>query len=72
MTRGNMHLGKVCPYADTCPVYHEEVEGMKRPTYLIKNVFCNRGIKGWRNCKRFNLLEENKKVTKTTTPYDAE
>lgn len=69
MTNGNIYLGKRCRFADECPVYKGEIKKLGTPLFLIKNVFCNRGIKGWKNCKRFQLLEENKEVTKSTTPY---
>ena len=64
-----MHLGKLCKYASECPVYNGQVEDLRTPHFLIRNVFCNRGIKGWKNCKRFVLLEENAEVTINTTPY---
>jgi len=69
MSNGDMHLGKLCKYAADCPVYKGQINGLKTPSYLIRNVFCNRGIKGWKNCTRFRLLEENKEVTNSTTPY---
>lgn len=69
MRKGTIYLGKRCRFADECPVYQGKVNGLDSPQFLIKNVFCNRGIKGWKNCKRFNLLEQDKKVTESTTPY---
>ena len=70
MINGSMHLGKLCKYANECPVYIGKVKSMETPGYIIKNVFCNRGIHGWKNCHRYNLLSENKEVKETTTPYE--
>lgn len=70
MINGNMHLGKLCQYAKECPVYIGKVKSIETPVFIIKNVFCNRGINGWKNCHRYNLLSENKEVTETTTPYE--
>lgn len=64
-----MHLGKRCKYANECPVFQEKNNTIDKPIYIIKNVFCNRGIKGWSICKRFQLLEEETKVDDAITPY---
>lgn len=63
------HLGKLCPYARECPVYQEELRIGKISPFLIKNVFCNRGIKGWKNCERFKLAENGQAIPATATPY---
>ncbi len=63
------HLGKLCPYAKDCPVYQEELKIEKVSSFLIKNVFCNRGYKGWKNCERFKLAEEGQEIPETATPY---
>ena len=69
MTNGDMYLGKLCRYASECPAYKGKNKKIPVPVYILKNVFCNRGIKGWKNCKRFQLLEQNEEVKSTTTPY---
>ena len=64
-----MELGRLCKYAQECPVYQDKVKDIGKPIFLIRNVFCNRGIKGWSNCARFNALEEEKPVNQNSTPY---
>lgn len=63
------HLGKLCPYSSECPVYQEKliIEGVS--SFLLKNVFCNRGQKGWKNCERFKLADAGQEVPATATPY---
>ena len=65
-----MHLGKLCKYATECSVYKGKNERIEKPIFIIKNVFCNRGLKGWKNCKRFELYEQGIPVDSTITPYD--
>jgi len=66
---GIQYLGKRCTYADTCPVFQGKLAVKNVPLMLIKNVFCNRGIKGWKNCRRFQLAEKGGEVPPTVTPY---
>lgn len=63
------HLGKLCPYAKDCPVYQGDLKIKKISSFLIKNVFCNRGYKGWKNCERFKLADEGQEIPATATPY---
>lgn len=65
-----MYLGKVCKYAKDCSVYQNTNKNIKNPIYLVRNVFCNRGLKGWSNCKRYLALEAGEPVTENTTPYN--
>jgi hypothetical protein len=46
----------LCQYAKLCPVYQgkEETDGTSLPIY--KNVFCNRGYKGWGNCEKYEIM----------------
>jgi hypothetical protein len=64
-----MHLGKLCKYAGECTVYQNKNNKIRKPVFLIRNVFCNRGPKGWYNCKRFLAYEEGKEVDDDMTPY---
>ncbi len=64
-----MNLGKRCKYAKECPVFQNQLETVGKPIFLIRNVFCNRGYKGWGNCQRFLALEQGQLVEDTTTPY---
>jgi hypothetical protein len=50
----------LCQYAKTCPVYQGEEETKGVTLTIYKNVFCNRGFKGWNNCKHF--LDQKKQV----------
>ncbi|MGD9555528.1 MAG: hypothetical protein AB7V25_00750 [Mangrovibacterium sp.] len=63
------NLGKLCPYSVTCPVYQERLIVERVPPFLIRNVFCNRGQKGWNNCVRYRLIAEDKEAPVTATPY---
>jgi uncharacterized protein (UPF0333 family) len=65
----NMQLGKLCKYAGECTVYQNKNSKIKKPVFLIRNVFCNRGPKGWNNCKRYIAYEQGKKVDDDMTPY---
>lgn len=65
-----MHLGKLCKYTSVCTVYKNENNRIDKPIFIIKNVFCNRGHKGWSNCKRFLLYEQEERVKDSTTPND--
>lgn len=64
-----MNLGKVCKYAGKCSVYQNNNNELNKPVFLIRNVFCNRGSKGWYNCLRFLKYEEGKGVEEEMTPY---
>jgi len=63
-----MHLGKLCKYAGECTVYQDENKEIEKPIFLVRNVFCNRGKKGWYNCQRFLAYEEGKEVPESMTP----
>lgn len=65
-----MNLGKLCKYAQECPVYLNKNRNIKKPIFLVRNVFCNRGDKGWSNCERFLALEAGEMVNSNTTPYN--
>lgn len=65
-----MHLGKLCKYAGDCPIYNDENERIDKPVFLVRNVFCNRGHKGWVNCKRHEMLEKGESVPPEIVPTD--
>jgi hypothetical protein len=50
-------LGKRCPYAGDCAQYKGTGLPENMNLVLFRNVFCNRGIKGWSNCDKFQLYE---------------
>jgi hypothetical protein len=63
-----MYLGKLCKYSDECNVYRNKNKNIRKPIFIVRNVFCNRGIKGWQNCKRFQMYEAGKPVPDEMTP----
>jgi hypothetical protein len=63
------YLGKLCPYAKDCPVYQGELKSEKVSTILVRNVFCNRGLTGWKNCKRYRQAKDGLEFTENATPY---
>jgi len=65
-----MQLGKLCKYAGDCPVYKKENKRIKKPFFLVRNVFCNRGYLGWSKCKRYELLEKGEAVPVDIIPND--
>ena len=48
----------LCQYIKTCPIYQGEDESISTPLSIYKNVFCNRGFRGWDNCKQFKEFEK--------------
>lgn len=63
-----MNLGKLCKYAPECSVYQNDSSQLDKPVYLIRNVFCNRGARGWNNCKRYESYEKGDVVSENMTP----
>lgn len=57
------NTGNRCRFAVECSIFKGEEKISKTPLMIYRNVFCNRGIKGWKNCVRFKELDnsENKK-----------
>lgn len=64
-----INTGQRCPFAQQCPVYSGEVQIENTSLYLIKNVFCNRGKKGWYNCNRYQIVISGDEVPEAATPY---
>jgi len=54
-----MNLGSRCQFAEECSLFQGE-EKTKIPLPIFRNVFCNRGMKGWKNCDRYSDLSEEK------------
>ncbi|HZL10254.1 MAG TPA: hypothetical protein VFC65_09665 [Prolixibacteraceae bacterium] len=63
--------GKICQFNKTCPVYQGNLVIEEISNTLIKNVFCNRGFKGWKNCERYKLAEEGGEIPENATPYNS-
>ncbi len=56
-------LGNTCKYAKDCTIYQGSEYKEELPHFLFKNVFCMRGYKGWKNCKKhaeFEILNQEK------------
>jgi hypothetical protein len=49
----------LCKYAKDCPVYLGKIYTSVAPLPIYKNVFCNRGFKGWNNCEQFMEYKMN-------------
>jgi len=54
-----MNLGSRCQFATECSLFQGK-EKTKIPLPLFRNVFCNRGMKGWKNCDRYGEFIERK------------
>ncbi len=52
-------LGKRCRFASECPVYKGEIRVDSMPKYLYRNVFCERGERGWKNCEHYVKYSES-------------
>ncbi len=46
-----------CKYSNSCPVFQETLKEEGKPSFIYRNVFCNRGTDGWNACKRFHIYE---------------
>lgn len=48
----------ICMFTDKCPIYQGTEKMNDSPLFVIKNVFCHRGSKGWKNCERHAEFQE--------------
>ncbi len=53
------NLGNRCQFAGECSVFNGEEKISETPLPIFRNVFCNRGMRGWKNCVRFNELDHS-------------
>ncbi|SHF26527.1 hypothetical protein SAMN05444274_104228 [Mariniphaga anaerophila] len=65
-----MYLGKLCKHSGKCSVYQNKNSKVSNNIFIVKNVFCNRGPKGWNNCKRFRMYEDYLPVPDDLTPNE--
>ncbi len=63
------YRGNLCQLAKKCPVFQGELIIERISPFLLKNVFCNRGYNGWKNCERFKMAEDGLEIPATATPY---
>ncbi len=54
-----MNYGKRCHFANQCEIYKGKKQVKEMPLFLYRNVFCNRGEKGWNNCKQYLIYQNN-------------
>jgi len=54
-----MNLGTRCKYAVNCEIFKGKVTVSDVPLPIFRNVFCNRGNKGWNNCSKYMELSGN-------------
>ncbi|RIJ47546.1 hypothetical protein D1614_13205 [Maribellus luteus] len=57
-----MNLGSRCRFARECDIFQGKV-AVNTPLPIYRNVFCNRGIKGWKNCEKYNELITENRIT---------
>lgn len=50
-------MAYICQYAKDCPHFQGKENASKIPLRLYQNVFCKRGIKGWKNCELYHKLK---------------
>ncbi len=62
-----MNLGSRCRYARDCEIFQGKKHDSQSSLLIHRNVFCNRGIKGWRNCDEYNQRLEQNDSSKTYT-----
>ena len=53
-------LGRKCKYTETCSKYHGNGIPENMTLTIWRNVFCNRGEKGWSNCEEYLKREKEK------------
>ena len=46
-----------CIHRNKCPIYKGETISEENKLIIHKNVFCQRGHKGWRNCNDYLIFE---------------
>lgn len=63
------NLGVRCKFASKCPVYRGNNNNIKIPHFLYKNIYCNRGIKGWSYCYTYNDFINNKHISVQNNCY---
>ena len=65
-------MGDICKYAEKCIIFKKGIPDNDHPKYLIHNVFCKRGYKGWNACKRYQMFEMNIEPFDTIRPGNDE
>ncbi len=47
----------ICKHKNDCPIYNGKTISDAKKVTIYKNVFCNRGFRGWKNCKQYLVYE---------------
>lgn len=63
-------MANICKYAEKCIIFKNGIQDSDQPKYLIHNVFCKRGFKGWEACKRYKMYEINIEPSNDILPGD--
>lgn len=58
----------ICPYAETCPIFKGILSDMVVTTKVFKATYCEAGIEGRTQCKRFQCKNKFGKVPDTLLP----
>jgi hypothetical protein len=56
---------QICPYTPTCPLFNGELLATREANEIYLSVFCNNGISGRLDCKRFLVKQAG-----FTPPHD--
>lgn len=57
-------VSNYCKYLKKCEVYQGEISTGEIPPTIYKNVFCHRGLKGWKNCKKYLDFKKQELIEK--------
>ena len=60
-----------CKYAGVCPVFNGKLNEKDKPTFMYRNIFCERGNKGWNACKRYQVAQYNIDLPENLFPGDS-
>ena len=63
------YMGQRCKSSDECHVYKGLVE-LKQPLFIVKNIYCNNGLRWWSRCQVYNKLIAGENVDETLIPTD--
>ncbi len=48
-----MSLKDKCRFANDCEIFQGKKVVNETPLPIFRNVFCIRGMRGWKNCERY-------------------
>ena len=62
-------MGRRCRYSGRCHVYQGLVQ-LKQPLFLVKNIYCNNGMRWWSRCKVFEHFNASDEVNESLIPSE--